>query len=256
MDKPQENRVLGIISIVLGVVAMVFSWIPFINNMAAVIAIIGLILGIVALIINRKHKKLMAWLGVIFSAVAFGIVLMTQSAFEKSFDDTFDTTSSSENSSKKSENAEKVSTKKSDDPSDRKWTLKNNVFDAGNMTYKITKSELMDSAAEDGSKTLVLHMDVTNNAKKNMDPSNVYMVLHAFQKNDTSRVELNPGTVALDENGNSPIQSEEDALNNDLLPSKTAQVAVSFDLKNTNDVEVEFSNSDFKVIGTKTYKVQ
>ena len=256
MDKPQENRVLGIISIVLGVVALVFSWIPFINNMAAVIAIIGLILGIVALIINRKHKKLMAWLGVIFSAVAFGIVLMTQSAFEKSFDDIFDTTSSRENSSKKSEDAEKISTKKSDDPSDRKWTFKNNIFDAGNMTYKITKSELMDSAAEDGSKTLVLHMDVTNNAKKNMDPSNVYMVLHAFQKNDTSRVQLNPGTVALDENGNSHIQSEEDALNNDLLPSKTAQVAVSFDLKNTNDVEVEFSNSDFKVIGTKTYKVQ
>lgn len=256
MDKPQENRVLGIISIVLGVVALVFSWIPFINNMSAVIAIIGLILGIVALIINRKHKKLMAVLGIIFSAVAFGIVLMTQSAFEKSFNDTFDTKISSENSSKKSGTAEKVFTNKSDDPSDRKWTLKGNIFDAGNMTYKITNSELMDSAAEDGSKTLVLHMDVTNNAKKNMTPSNIYMVLHAFQKNDTSRVELNPGMVALDENGNSPIQSELDALNNDLLPSKTAQVAVSFDLQNTNNVEVEFSNYDFKVIGTKTYQVQ
>lgn len=256
MDKPQENRVLGIISIVLGVVALVFSWMPFINNMAAVIAIIGLILGVIALIINRKHKKLMAWLGVIFSAVAFGIVLMTQSAFEKSFDDTFDTTSSSENSSKKSENTEKVSTKKSDDPSDRKWTFKNNVFDAGNMTYKITKSELMDSAAEDGSKTFVLYTDVTNNSSKNMDPSNIYMVVHAFQQNDTSRVQLNPGMVALDENANNPLQTQEDALDNELLPGKTAQAVFMFDLQNTNDVVVEYSNADFKKIGSKTYQIQ
>lgn len=255
MDKPQENKVLGIISIVLGVVALMFSWMPFINNMAAIVAVIGFILGIVALIINRKHKKLLAWLGVIFSAIAFGVVLMTQSSFEKSFD----TTTSSENTSKKSSessNTEKVSSSKSNDPSNNKWTYKNNIFDAGNLTYKITKSAIMDSAAQDGSKTLVLYTDVKNNSSKNMTPSNIYMVVHAFQKNDTSRVQLDPGMVALDENANNPLQAQEDALNNELLPGKTVQAVFMFNLKNTNDVEVEYSDSNFHKIGSKIYQIK
>lgn len=138
--------------------------------------------------------------------------------------------------------------------SDRTWTYKNNVFDAGNETYRFTKWSVMDSVNE-GKKTLVLYCDVTNNSTKEMDPSNVYMVVHAYQKNSTSDIKLDPGMVANDENGNDPLQQYEDGLNNKLLPGKTVKAVITFTINNANPVRVEFENSDFETIGTKTYKV-
>ncbi|WP_164505809.1 DUF5067 domain-containing protein [Companilactobacillus zhongbaensis] len=58
------------------------------------------------------------------------------------------------------------------------------------------------------------------------------------------------------ENANSPLQTQEDAMNDKLLPKKTTQGVVLFELENTNKVTVKFSNSDFKDIGSKTYSVQ
>lgn len=82
------------------------------------------------------------------------------------------------------------------------------------------------------------------------------MVVHAKQKTDTSNVQLDPGSIALDENSNDPLQTHEDNLNNSLLPGKQVDTVLMFTLKNTNKVTVEFSNSDFDTIGTKTYTVQ
>lgn len=143
-------------------------------------------------------------------------------------------------------------------PTDDKheWFFKNDVFYAGMETYKLTKSEIRDGA-EDGTKVLVIYTDITNNSKKEQDPSNIYMVVHAKQKTDTSNVELNPGSVGLDENANDPLQEYEDNLHNNLLPGKTVTGVMVFTLgkDNTNPVTVEFSNSDFNKIGTKTYQV-
>lgn len=138
--------------------------------------------------------------------------------------------------------------------SERTWTYKNNVFDAGNETYKFTGWDVMNSATE-GKKVLVLYCDVTNNSTKEMDPSNVYMVVHAYQKNETSNVQLDPGMVELDENGNDPLQQYEDGMNNKLLPGKTVKAVMLFEFNNDNPVRVEFSNPEFQTIGTKSYKV-
>lgn len=162
---------------------------------------------------------------------------------------------SKDSSSKNNEKTEKVTKAKNKDVSNNKWTYKNDVFDAGNLTYKFTKSEIMDSVT-DGKQVLVLYTDVTNNSKKEQDPSNIYMVVHAYQKTDTANKQLDPGIVALDENANSPLQTQEDAMNDKLLPKKTTQGVVLFELENTNKVTVKFSNSDFKDIGSKTYSVQ
>lgn len=45
-------------------------------------------------------------------------------------------------------------------------------------------------------------------------------------------------------------------MNDKLLPKKTTQGVVLFELENTNKVTVKFSNSDFKDIVSKTYSVQ
>ena len=138
--------------------------------------------------------------------------------------------------------------------SERKWTYKNNVFDAGNETYKFTGWSVMNSVNE-GKKVLVLYCDVTNNSTEEMDPSNVYMVVHAYQKNETSNVQLGPGMVELDENGNDPLQQYEDGMNNRLLPGKTVKAVMLFEFNNDNPVRVEFSNPEFETIGIKNYKV-
>lgn len=138
--------------------------------------------------------------------------------------------------------------------SERKWTYKNNVFDAGNETYKFTGWNVMNSVNE-GKKVLVLYCDVTNNSTEEMDPSNVYMVVHAYQKNETSNVQLDPGMVELDENGNDPLQQYEDGMHNRLLPGKTVKAVMLFEFNNDNPVRVEFSNPEFETIGIKNYKV-
>lgn len=138
--------------------------------------------------------------------------------------------------------------------SERKWTYKNNVFDAGNETYKFVDWDVMNSANE-GKKVLVLYCDVTNNSTEEMDPSNVYMVVHAYQKNETSDVCLDGGMVERDENGDNPLQRYEDGLYNKLLPGKTVKAAILFEFNNDNPVRVEFDNSEFETIGTKNYKV-
>ena len=138
--------------------------------------------------------------------------------------------------------------------SERKWTYKNNTFDAGNESYKFTGWDVMNSAHE-GKKVLVLYCDVTNNSTEEMDPSNIYMVVDAYQKNETSNMRLNPGMVECDENGNDPLQQYEDALYNKLLPGKTVKAAILFEFNNDNPVRVEFSNPEFETIGIKNYKV-
>ena len=138
--------------------------------------------------------------------------------------------------------------------SERKWTYKNNVFDAGNETYKFTGWDVMNSTNE-GKKVLALYCDVTNNSTEEMDPSNVYMVVHAYQKNETSDMRLNPGMVERDENGDNPLQQYEDAMNNKLLPGKTVKAVMLFEFNNDNPVRVEFDNSEFETIGIKNYKV-
>lgn len=138
--------------------------------------------------------------------------------------------------------------------SERKWTYKNNVFDAGNETYKFTGWDVMNSANE-GKKVLVLYCDVTNNSTEEMDPSNVYLVVDAYQKNEASNMRLSSGMVECDENGNNPLQQYEDALYNKLLPGKTVKAAIWFEFNNDNPVRVEFKNSGLETIGIKNYKV-
>lgn len=138
--------------------------------------------------------------------------------------------------------------------SERKWTYKNNTFDAGNETYKFTGWDVMNSAHE-GKKVLVLYCDVTNNSTEEMDPSNVYLVVDAYQKNEASNMRLSSGMVECDENGNNPLQQYEDALYNKLLPGKTVKAAIWFEFNNDSPVRVEFKNSELETIGIKNYKV-
>lgn len=158
------------------------------------------------------------------------------------------------NHSSSSSKVEKATSKKTD-PSKRKWTYKNNIFDAGIETYKFTKTEIRDSATE-GKKALVLYCDITNNSKKEQDPSNIYMVVHAYQKTGTADKNLSVGMNAYDDDGNDPLQKYNDGLQDKLLAGKTTHAAIMFTLVNDNDVTVTFQNPEFKTIGKKVISVK
>ncbi|WP_239455809.1 DUF5067 domain-containing protein [Pediococcus acidilactici] len=158
------------------------------------------------------------------------------------------------NHSSSSSKVEKATSKKTD-PSKRKWTYKNNIFDAGIETYKFTKTEIRDSATE-GKKVLVMYCDITNNSKKEQDPSNIYMVVHAYQKTGTADKNLSVGMNAYDDNGNDPLQKYNDGLQDKLLAGKTTHAAIMFTLVNDNDVTVTFQNPEFKTIGKKVISVK
>ena len=61
--KPEEQKVLGILATIFGAIALLGSWIPFINYLSFFVAIVALILGIIGLIVNLKKRKTMAIIG-------------------------------------------------------------------------------------------------------------------------------------------------------------------------------------------------
>lgn len=152
---------------------------------------------------------------------------------------------------KKKVSSSSSSVKPDPNASERPWTYKDGVYDAGIETYRFTKWEVRD-ALEDGKKALVLYCDITNNSTKEQDPSNIYLVVQAYQKNDTSDVDLNTSTGL----PNDELQQYSKALYNKLLPGKTVKAVMIFTLDNTkNPVKVTFEDPEFNVIGSKNYNI-
>lgn len=81
-----EKKVLAILGLVVGGLAIFLSWVPSINNLAFVFAIIGLVFGGIALIRNRKNKKLLSLIGTGISVLAIGIVILTQAMYSHAID--------------------------------------------------------------------------------------------------------------------------------------------------------------------------
>ncbi|KXT82236.1 immunity region [Streptococcus oralis] len=76
--KPEEQRVLGILATIFGAIALLGSWIPFINYLSFFIAIVAFILGIIGLIVNLKKRKTMAIIGTSLSIASIILFLTTQ----------------------------------------------------------------------------------------------------------------------------------------------------------------------------------
>ena len=94
----QENKVLGILAIVFGAIALLGSWIPIINYLSFFIGTIALILAIIGLIVNQKKPKTLAIIGSVISFFSLIIALVTQSFYSRMFNEMgkrFDTLSSS-----------------------------------------------------------------------------------------------------------------------------------------------------------------
>ena len=82
----QERKVLGILAIIFGAMALIGSWMPIINNFSFILAILALIFGLIGFAVNRKRPKTLAIIGTVLSVVSIAIVLATQAMYAKSLD--------------------------------------------------------------------------------------------------------------------------------------------------------------------------
>ena len=103
----QERKVLGILAIIFGALALLGSWMPIINNFSFILAILALIFGLIGFVINRKRPKTLAIIGTVLAIVSMVIVLVAQSMYARVLNDAAknveDTVSSSIESSQKEE---------------------------------------------------------------------------------------------------------------------------------------------------------
>ena len=76
--KPEEQKVLGILATIFGAIALLGSWIPFINYLSFFIAIVAFILGIIGLIVNLKKRKTMAIIGTSLAVASVALFFTTQ----------------------------------------------------------------------------------------------------------------------------------------------------------------------------------
>ena len=76
--KPEEQKVLGILATIFGAIALLGSWIPFINYLSFFIAIVAFILGIIGLIVNLKKRKTMAIIGTSLAIVSVVLFFTAQ----------------------------------------------------------------------------------------------------------------------------------------------------------------------------------
>ena len=84
---------MGVASLVLGIISVIFAWIPFCGYIALVPAIVGLILGIVNVVKQSKiegGKKGLGIAGVVLNIIALVFIIFYTIVFTKGASDVLD----------------------------------------------------------------------------------------------------------------------------------------------------------------------
>lgn len=225
--QPSEHIILPIISLVVGVIAITLSWMPFVNNAAFFLGLIGFVLGITALIINWHNKKVLSLLGTFISLLAVLIVILTQFIYTKSLDDAFNHKVPEATSSKAHTN---TSSKQSS--SDQSNIIGGETVSLDDVDINVTKHMVIQPGQpgnEYGDKpVLAIWYKVKNKSDKSIDPNSAWIAAFtATQNTDNNQVnELNIGSL--------PDQKYIDTQDEDIKKNGVAENAVSYELDSTN----------------------
>lgn len=76
-DKQAEKIALPIVGIILGALALLMSWIPFVNLFGFFLALVGLVLTGVSFYVNRQGKKVLTFisLGLVIAGAAISMAI-------------------------------------------------------------------------------------------------------------------------------------------------------------------------------------
>ena len=76
--KHKEEKILGILAIIFGALALLGSWLPIISILAFFFAIVAIALGVFGIGLNLKNRKILAIIGTSLGILSIFLVLMTQ----------------------------------------------------------------------------------------------------------------------------------------------------------------------------------
>lgn len=244
MKKKKESIVLPLISIVIGVLALILSWIPFVNNSAAILAIVGFILAIIALVINRKNKKTLSIVGVVISIVAFIIVLATQSYYGSQLDKALNTDNSSSEIEKTSGTAESKSSSSSS-KKDTGWNSSTKTFTGDDSIIKIDK--VVQTTDYDGKPAAKVYFTITNTGAEAEYVQVLFLnSVRIQQKSTNTSNDLDFATMPSDEAGN----TEEDHTNDNINPNGSVSGFYPVLLENSTDPLQLLFSKNYKTVAT------
>ena len=76
--KQKEEKILGILAIIFGTLALLGFWLPIISILAFFFAIVAIALGVFGIGLNLKKRKTLAIIGTSLGILSIFLVLMTQ----------------------------------------------------------------------------------------------------------------------------------------------------------------------------------
>lgn len=222
---PQKKSGLGIASLVLGIIAIVGSWIPILNNISFLLAIIGLILGIVGIVSIRKGKvggKGLTIAAVVINVIAIVIVVCTQWVFGKALDEATKDLNSGSTVVATSEKADAGDSKKTDKNADNsKLAVGNAVtLDNGLQVSVDSKTEKTDQA---GNKYLLVTVSYKNTGSEPVD----YASYDWKQTSSSGNME-DPEIAILDEEPLSDGTLKPGGTVSGIVPVKTDAASISY----------------------------
>ena len=81
---PKGMSAMAIVGLVLGIFALISSWMPIVNNLSFIVALLGLVFSIIGIVSASRGKssgKGLAVAALVINVIACVIVLATQSMF-------------------------------------------------------------------------------------------------------------------------------------------------------------------------------
>ena len=132
----QKTSAMAITGLVLGIIGLLLSAVPIINNFAFVLAVLGLLFGVVGLVKVKKGKRKgnkIAIVAIILSVLAAIIVLVSQQIYSNALD---------EASKSIDESVGKMTGEKTDDLLKTDVDVKLGKFTATKDQYGIDKTSL------------------------------------------------------------------------------------------------------------------
>lgn len=164
--KPERLSAGGVTALVLGIIGTILSFVPIVNNLAAILGVIGIVFGFVGFVGVRKGKKRgkgITIAGIVLSVIAIVITLVMQSATGKALDSESKVNSSS---SSQSQSAGKQGTGRSKPESKPSTNEQDTEGDLQSTHVKI-ESAVRSGNDYNNSKTVLVTYQWTNKSDKN-----------------------------------------------------------------------------------------
>ena len=228
-EPAKRTTVCGIVGTVFGGLGVLLSFIPIVNNFAAILGAVGVVLAVIALVgtfRGKKHGKALAVVAAALSVLAIVITLAMQAATVKAIDDALGTDSTSSQTQQDDADSSDATDDAAADASAGEQDMEGDV-DSGNYHVKLV-SLAKQGADYEGKPAAVLTFELTNNKTENSNFMD-YMV-KAFQNGK----ELE-SAIFMD----APEGYDAGSSMTELQPGATGTVTLGYVLEDDSPVTVE-----------------